>query len=298
MSVLSKKRSARKRRLESQVPLPIDTTVGIVPSRYFGWKGLLDRSVAVLLLLPGLPMIGLLVLLMRLTSRGPGLFRQSRVGKDGHVFVMFKIRTMRDHAEAGTGPVWTQTGDPRVTRLGRLLRKLHLDELPQLFNVLRGEMSLIGPRPERPEFVRLLAAEIPDYTQRLKVLPGVTGLAQINLPPDTDFDSVRRKLVLDLEYIERASLLLDVRMFLCTFVRLVGLPGNLVMRGFRLERTVTLTTDGTRLPSPNGGKPQSNDTTLASLLGQHAECGGNGSADSRNGNGHANHSPACHVKPR
>ena len=131
------------------------------------------------------------MLLVRLTSRGPGIYKQARVGKDGRKFMMYKIRTMRQDAEAASGPMWTQAHDPRVTFLGRVLRKLHLDELPQLFNVLKGEMSLVGPRPERPEFVRVLAEAIPGYRNRLAVRPGVTGLAQVNLPPDTDIASVR-----------------------------------------------------------------------------------------------------------
>src|SRR6185436_18198088 len=140
--------------------------------------------------------------------------------------------------ETKSGPVWSAPGsDPRVTRLGYWLRKLHLDELPQLFNVLRGEMSLIGPRPERPEFVKVLAESIPGYMDRLRVAPGITGLAQINLPPDTDLNSVRRKLVLDLEYIETASFLLDLRMFVCTLFRLIGVRGDTAMRVMWLTRT-------------------------------------------------------------
>jgi len=209
-------------------------------SSYFGWKGIVDRITAVLLLLPGLPLMGLLCLLVRLTSRGPAIYRQVRVGKGGKTYTMYKMRTMTCDAEVGTGPVWTKQNDPRITTLGYWLRKLHLDELPQLFNVLRGEMSLMGPRPERPEFVGVLAGEIPCYLDRIKVLPGITGLAQINLPPDTDLDSVRRKLVLDLEYIETATLLIDVRMFLCTLMRLMGLRGELAMRIMRLSRVVKL----------------------------------------------------------
>src|SRR5437868_12064000 len=105
---------------------------------------------------------------------------------------MYKLRSMRIDAEAGTGPVWSCHGsDPRVTGIGYWLRKLHLDELPQLFSVLRGDMSLIGPRPERPEFVRVLGDSVAGYMDRLKMVPGITGLAQINLPPDTDLNSVR-----------------------------------------------------------------------------------------------------------
>jgi lipopolysaccharide/colanic/teichoic acid biosynthesis glycosyltransferase len=193
---------------------------GIVPASYFRWKGTLDFCLTVVMLVPGLLLIGLLVALVRITSRGPGIYRQARVGKDGHRFLMYKIRTMRHDAEAATGPVWTQLQDPRVTLVGKVLRKLHLDELPQLFNVLKGEMSLVGPRPERPEFVRVLAGALPGYRNRLAVKPGVTGLAQINLPPDTDLVSVQRKLVLDCEYIERGGVWLDARLIFFTFLRI------------------------------------------------------------------------------
>lgn len=210
------------------------------PRAYFTFRRWIDRVIALILLIPGMFIMGCLVVLVRLTSPGPGIFRQKRVGQGGRTFLMYKIRTMRSDAEAGTGPVWTRPSDPRVTAIGRILRKLHLDELPQLINVLKGEMLLLGPRPERPEFVAVLSEQIPGYLQRLSVPPGVTGLAQINLPPDTDLDSVRRKLVLDLEYIEEAGPVLDLRMFLCTMVRLVGLPGDALMRLFRLRRHVTL----------------------------------------------------------
>ena len=283
MSVRDKQRVPKKRRWEIPVPLEIETEADIVPPRYFAWKGILDRGAAALLLLPGLPMIGALVLLVRLTSRGPGLFRQSRVGKGGRVFTMYKIRTMKDNAETGTGPVWTRAGDPRVTRLGKILRKLHLDELPQLFNVLRGEMSLIGPRPERPEFVKLLAKEIPGYVNRLAVPPGVTGLAQINLPPDTDLDSVRRKLALDLDYIRNASLLLDFRMFLCTLVRLLGLPCDGVMMILRLRRQVDVHEPGLHGNGAGGGQ----SVPLTSLeTGAREEEGREIRDQSHKGNGH------------
>ncbi|MEI8372299.1 MAG: sugar transferase [Planctomycetota bacterium] len=206
-------------------------------SSYFRWKGMLDFVLAALILVPALPVIGLLVVLVRLTSPGPGIFRQRRVGKDGHCFEMFKLRSMRSDAEMGLGAVWSQPKDPRVTFLGRILRKLHLDELPQLFNVLRGEMSMVGPRPERPEFVPILAEQISGYCDRLAVLPGVTGLAQINLPPDSGIDSVRRKLVLDLDYVHQGSLWLDLRIILCTAGRVVGIP---LCRALGLRRRVHL----------------------------------------------------------
>ena len=183
---------------------PSDTTappVAIVPSPGYRWSLWISRCLGALLLVPALPVIGILALIVRWTSPGPGIFRQLRVGQNGKTFMMYKLRTMRHDAERETGPVWTQQGDSRVTPVGRILRKLHLDEFPQLFNVIKGEMTLVGPRPERPEFVHRLAPRIPGYLQRLAVRPGITGLAQLNLPPDSDLDSVRCKLLLDLEYI-------------------------------------------------------------------------------------------------
>jgi lipopolysaccharide/colanic/teichoic acid biosynthesis glycosyltransferase len=223
------------------------------PSAYFRGKAVFDRTLAALLLAPGLPMIALMALLVRLTSRGPGIFRQVRVGQHGRKFLMYKIRTMRLDAEAASGPVWTQTHDPRITRVGRVLRKFHLDELPQLFNVLKGEMSLIGPRPERPEFVHVLAEAIPGYRNRLAVPPGVTGLAQLNLPPDTDLDSVRRKLALDCQYIRQAGLWLDIRLFVGTFLRIFKLPERWLVPFLGLRRQVTILAILEGAPSGNNG---------------------------------------------
>jgi lipopolysaccharide/colanic/teichoic acid biosynthesis glycosyltransferase len=195
-----------------------------------------DFALAVVLLPPALVMIAFLVVLVRLSSRGPGIYSQERVGKGGKRFTMYKIRTMAVDAESQSGPVWTQPSDLRVTSLGCVLRKLHLDELPQIFNVLRGQMSFVGPRPERPEFVRVLSEVVPDYRQRLAVRPGITGLAQINLPPDSDLMSVRRKLALDLDYIENNSIWLDVRLVFCTVCRMVKIHEALLTRVLRLER--------------------------------------------------------------
>ena len=137
---------------------------------------------------------------------------------------------MIHNCESLTGPRWSMPGDPRVTCIGAFLRASHLDELPQLLNVLRGEMSLIGPRPERPEFVPELERELPGYWQRLTVRPGVTGLAQVQLPPDTDLNSVRRKLAHDLYYIRHLSPWLDLRLLLCTAVYALGLPFGIAGR--------------------------------------------------------------------
>jgi lipopolysaccharide/colanic/teichoic acid biosynthesis glycosyltransferase len=209
---------------------PLDTPV-------FRWKTGMDRCIAALLLVPGLPMIGLLVAAVKLTSKGPGIYSQVRVGRGGRIFTMYKLRSMRLDAETGSGPVWASLGaDSRVTRLGYWLRRLHLDELPQLFNVLRGEMSLVGPRPERPEFVKVLADKIDGYLDRLQIKPGITGLAQINLPGDTDLDSVRRKLLLDCEYIRDAGLFYDLRIIACTLLKVVGIRGGLTRRFLGLDR--------------------------------------------------------------
>lgn len=197
----------------------------------------LDRLIAALLLIPGAPLIGLMVLAVRATSAGPGIYRQKRVGFNGQLFWIYKVRTMRIDAEVETGPVWCDDQDPRVTRVGAFLRMLNLDELPQLYNVLRGDMSLVGPRPERPEFATRFGHMIPAYNHRHAARPGVTGLAQINLPPDTDLQSVRRKLMLDLEYIEKSSLWLDLRIAFCTLPRLGGFVGRCILRTLGVFRS-------------------------------------------------------------
>jgi lipopolysaccharide/colanic/teichoic acid biosynthesis glycosyltransferase len=203
----------------------------------FRRKAILDRILAAVLLLPCLPVIVLLVVLVRLTSPGPGIYRQIRVGQNGRLFRLYKIRTMVHDAEMLSGAVWAKVHDPRITRFGKIIRWLHLDEFPQLFNVLKGEMSLVGPRPERPEFVHMLMGRIPEYGRRLAVRPGITGLAQLNLPPDSDLQSVQRKLVLDLQYIQEASAWLDARLMLCTAARMFKLP---VIKIFGLYRSVAL----------------------------------------------------------
>jgi lipopolysaccharide/colanic/teichoic acid biosynthesis glycosyltransferase len=210
----------------------------VTPSRYFRWYGVVNRILAAALLVPALPVIGLLVLLVRATSKGPGFFRQTRVGRNGRTFQMLKIRTMHHNAEAQTGAVWSVPNDPRTTSLGEWLRKMHLDEFPQLWNVLRGQMALVGPRPERPEFTQKLAVEIPGYMDRHQILPGITGLAQINLPPDATLECVRKKLVLDFDYLQNGSLFLDLRILACTALRLFGVSGITSARLLRVLRIV------------------------------------------------------------
>ena len=200
--------------LDKLVDLTATETKALNPSPFFRWKGVLDCGIAAILLIPGLPLIGVLILLVRLTSRGPGILRQTRIGKNGRRFTMYKIRTMVHDAEARSGPVWSVENDPRVTAVGRVLRKFHLDEFPQLFNVLKCDMSLVGPRPERPEFAYVLADAVPGYLKRLAIAPGITGLAQLNLPPDADLSSVQCKLALDCDYLENAGLFMDIRVLL------------------------------------------------------------------------------------
>lgn len=205
---------------------------------FFRRKYLFERAAGIVLLAIASPMILFLIVLVRVTSPGPGIYRQLRVGYRGKPFHILKIRSMVQDAEKDGKPVWCKTRDPRVTLLGAFLRKVHLDELPQLFNVARGEMALVGPRPERPEIIKDLRQVIDGYEQRLSVMPGVTGLAQINLPPDQTIDDVRRKQFLDLQYIREANGWLDFRMIVATCLRMIGFPGTVVMWMLRLRRPV------------------------------------------------------------
>ena len=179
---------------------------------------MLDRTLAAALLIPGLPALGILAVVVRLSSPGPALYRQRRVGKGGKVFTMLKLRTL---ADATAGTAWVPVKEPRITTPGRWLRKTHLENLPQLWNVLCGDMSLVGPRPDRPELDSVLGDLIPGYPDRLAVQPGMMGLAQINLPADTDLESVRQRLALDLQYNRTASFRLDLRIVICSALRLI-----------------------------------------------------------------------------
>jgi lipopolysaccharide/colanic/teichoic acid biosynthesis glycosyltransferase len=198
-------------------------------------KAALDFLLALVLLVPALPLMLLAAALVKFTSRGPVFYRQTRLGKGGRAFTLYKIRSMRADSEKH-GACWSQRGDTRITPVGRFLRATHLDELPQLFNVLRGEMSLVGPRPERPEFIPALQRAIPRYLERLRVRPGVTGLAQVRLPADSDLESVRQKLQYDLYYVENCCLWLDLRVMFATALKMVGVPFPVLGRLFRLPQ--------------------------------------------------------------
>jgi len=187
---------------------------------YLPVKRFFDLTLAITLLIVAAPIVVLGVLLVKMTSRGPAFYRQVRLGKDGRPFTLFKLRTMIHDAEAETGPVWSTENDSRVTPVGDLLRRTHIDEFPQLWNVTVGQMSLVGPRPERPEFVAKLEWEIPFYRDRLKVRPGITGLAQLRLRPDATLECVRRKVVYDVYYVRHVNPALDGKLLLLTAWRL------------------------------------------------------------------------------
>ncbi|MCA8957906.1 MAG: TIGR03013 family PEP-CTERM/XrtA system glycosyltransferase, partial [Planctomycetes bacterium] len=162
------------------------------------------------------PFMLLVAVLIKLESRGPVLFRQERVGQDGHPFMINKFRTMRQNAEQESGPVWASTDDPRITRIGKFLRLSRIDEIPQMFNVLAGQMSFVGPRPERPFFVEELSERIKFYPLRLTVKPGVTGWAQVNMAYAASIEDTMEKLRYDLYYIKNMSFVFDLNIMLRT----------------------------------------------------------------------------------
>jgi exopolysaccharide biosynthesis polyprenyl glycosylphosphotransferase len=162
------------------------------------------------------PLMVLIAIAIVIDSRGGALFRQVRVGMGGRTFEIIKFRSMCSGAESESGPVWAQDKDPRVTRVGRVLRKLRLDELPQLVNVLRGDMSIVGPRPERPHFVNMLSEQIPFYGLRHSVPPGITGWAQVCYPYGSTVDESRAKLEYDLFYVKNLSISLDLLILFST----------------------------------------------------------------------------------
>lgn len=208
----------------------------------------LDVTIAILGLMASSIIFLFLPLLIRLDSHGSVLFKQVRIGKNrrkkdrrilsvdvpverrkrcrrqadllGKPFILYKFRSMKENAEKKTGPVWATPNDPRITNVGKYLRTYHLDEIPQLVNVLRGEMSVVGPRPERPEFVTKLKSEIPNYADRFKGKPGITGLAQITCGYDTSIEDVNNKLNFDLQYLSKPDVGTDLRILWQTLRRL------------------------------------------------------------------------------
>ncbi len=189
----------------------------LMANRYLRLKPAFDGAVAVLLFVLLLPVALVAMVLVSITSWGWPIYAQERLGRDGRLFRILKIRSMYANCEKRTGPAWSSgDNDPRITPLGRILRATHIDELPQLINVLLGQMSLVGPRPERPVFTQQLEKVFPSYHERHFVKPGITGLAQVQLAPDVEIEDVGRKLVCDLYYVQNMSLWLDIRLMICT----------------------------------------------------------------------------------
>ena len=211
----------------TRIPAPRSAarpTARVIPEvTAYRMKAAFDLALAAVLFTLALPVMLAAAALVKLTSRGHAIYTQTRLGRGGVPFTIYKIRTMCNDAESLSGPRWSMPGDPRITRLGQFLRATHVDELPQLWNVLRGEMSLVGPRPERPEIVAGLRRRIRGYDRRLAVKPGITGFAQVHLPPDETIESVRQKLVYDLLYVHRQSFAFDLRLIGCTALKVLGL---------------------------------------------------------------------------
>ena len=179
-------------------------------------RRVLSTLMSLTLLLVVLPLLPFVILAIKLDSRGPVLYRQKRVGRAGHTFYCYKFRTMRQDAEADTGPTWAGDEDPRITRIGKFLRSSRIDEIPQLWCVFKGDMAFVGPRPERPEFVEWLTKEIPYYGVRHAVRPGITGWAQVRYKYGNTVEDAKQKLQYDLFYIKNASLGLDILIMLQT----------------------------------------------------------------------------------
>ncbi|MFA5145935.1 MAG: sugar transferase [Candidatus Omnitrophota bacterium] len=216
----------------NQSPLiaPEPGTMALISTGFAGWlvrfarrrfhefKRVFDIIVGSIGLVIASPVIALTAVIIKTVSPGPVFFSQERVGRDGEIFRIYKIRTMKIDAEKHTGPVWARENDPRLIKFGRTIRKMHIDELPQLFNVLRGDMSIIGPRPERPVFVKELSGKISDYSRRVEVRPGITGLAQVWHKYDETLQDVRKKVKYDLLYIREMCFMVDLRIFFRTII--------------------------------------------------------------------------------
>lgn len=199
------------------IPL-IDIMPELMPEWEKKLKRVFDILVSLLILVITSPILILTSIAIKLDSKGPVFFKQERMGQNGKVFNILKFRSMINDAEKYTGPVWSQKDDPRVTRVGKIVRKMRIDEIPQMYNVLKGEMSLVGPRPERPFFVEKLSQEIPYYKRRLKVRPGITGWAQVKHKYDESIEDVKVKLRYDLFYIENMSIRMDFKIMLRTIL--------------------------------------------------------------------------------
>lgn len=213
--------------LEALRPQWLVFSAGFSASKVFlRLKRVLDIVLALLLILVTAPLAVLIAVAIRLSSPGLILFCQERVGEQGRVFTLYKFRSMYEEAERETGPAWTQENDGRVTPLGGFLRRFHLDEIPQALNVLAGDLSFVGPRPERPYFVELLKRRIPYYHLRHYVRPGITGWAQVHYGYAASIEDAYEKLQFDLYYLKNMSVLVDLKVLLKTFKRILSGGGR------------------------------------------------------------------------
>ncbi|MBI2619518.1 MAG: sugar transferase [Ignavibacteriales bacterium] len=204
--------------------------IEVMPELMKPWEEIMKRAVDITvaggILLIGLPIWALVAIAIKVDSPGPVFYPQERVGRNGRIFTMMKFRSMKQEAERHSGPKWAERNDPRVTRAGKIIRRLHLDEVPQFVNVLVGDMSLVGPRPERPYFVEKLQNELPLYRRRLKVRPGITGWAQIKYHYDQSIEDVKSKLKYDLFYIENMSWRMDLKILFNTLYVMIRSKGQ------------------------------------------------------------------------
>lgn len=199
----------------------LGVVLGVVRRKYLIFKKIFDMGIAIVGLIVLSPLFFIIALLIKIDSAGPVFFKQTRVGKDETIFNIWKFRTMRYNAELETGPVWAKEDDPRTTKIGCFLRKSHLDELPQLFNVLFGHMSLIGPRPERPELAEEINKHVPHFHRRLEIKPGITGLAQVRYAYGASIRDSAKKLKFDLLYMKRICWFLDMQILFWTVGRVL-----------------------------------------------------------------------------
>lgn len=189
-------------------------------------KRIMDIVISLVVLVITFPFLLIIGIAIRLTSKGPAIFKQERVGRNDKPFTILKFRTMYNDAEAKSGPTWAVENDPRITPLGLWLRRLRIDEIPQLVNVIKGDMSLVGPRPERPHFVKQFRNQIPLYTRRLRVRPGITGWAQVKWKYDASLDDVKEKTKYDLYYVENVSLRMDAKILINTILIMIKGKGQ------------------------------------------------------------------------
>jgi lipopolysaccharide/colanic/teichoic acid biosynthesis glycosyltransferase len=210
-------------------------SLGLVrQSAYLKIKPTFDLLLASLLTVLLFPIVLVIAILVKLTSSGPAFYSQTRLGRLAAPFRIVKFRSMAHNCEKQSGAKWASRNDNRVTPIGKFLRITHLDELPQLLNILQAEMSFVGPRPERPEFISVLEQTVTNYRYRMLVKPGVTGMAQVYLPPDVDLHSVQQKVIYDLYYLRHMTLWLDLQLIVATPLQALGLPCGLVRFLLRL----------------------------------------------------------------